>query len=333
LYREAEHNNDIMQSFDPDCYCAAFDRLVEMRLVELCQHGAQNAGKRHLPCRSPVDDYYAELVDELQRHGVGITLTGGETADVGDLVRTIIVDSTVAARIRRDQVIDNARISAGDVVVGLASSGRATYESSYNSGIGSNGLTCARHDTFGKALAREFPESFDPAMPLDLVYSGGAGLEDPVDIGAEGSIPAGKLVLSPTRTYAPIVKEILAAGLRDRIHGMIHCSGGAQTKVLHFVDGVHIVKDNLLPTPPVFRLIQRNSQTPWEEMYKVFNMGHRLELYTDQEAARTIIEISKSMGVEAQVIGRVEAASMLRPLWWLSESPQKRSATLRWGAL
>eukprot|EP00930_Biecheleria_cincta_P096616 TRINITY_DN88434_c0_g1_i1.p1 TRINITY_DN88434_c0_g1~~TRINITY_DN88434_c0_g1_i1.p1 ORF type:complete len:2188 (+),score=377.34 TRINITY_DN88434_c0_g1_i1:35-6565(+) len=246
------------------------------------------------------------LVNELNGHGVGIMLTGGETADVGDLVRTIIVDSTVAAQVPRNQIIDNGRIRAGDVVVGLASSGKANYETCYNSGIGSNGLTAARHDTFSNSLASEYPESFDPAMPKELVYSGKLSLLDEIPIEGFGNITAGKLVLSPTRTYAPIVQKILTSGLREHIHGMVHCSGGAQTKVLHFIDGLHVVKDNLLPTPPVFRLIQENSDTPWEEMYKVFNMGHRLEFYTDHAAVDKIIEISRSFGVEAQVVGRVE---------------------------
>lgn len=249
----------------------------------------------------------AALVDELNRHGVGIILTGGETADVGDLVRTIIVDSTVAAQVPRSDVIDNANIRGGDVIVALSSSGRATYEEGYNSGIGSNGLTAARHDTFKHSLAKEFPESFDPMMAEELVYSGKVGLEDPIEIEGFGTIPAGKLLLSPTRTYGPIVQKIFAAGLRQQIHGMVHCSGGAQTKVLHFVDGVHVIKDNLMKTAPVFRVIQANSGTPWEEMYKVFNMGHRLEFYTNQEAASKIIDISKTFGVDAQIIGRVEA--------------------------
>lgn len=249
----------------------------------------------------------AALVDELNRHGVGIILTGGETADVGDLVRTIIVDSTVAAQVPRSEVIDNANIRAGDVIVALSSSGRATYEDCYNSGIGSNGLTAARHDTFKNSLAGEYPESFDPMMAKELVYSGKVGLEDPIQIEGFGTITAGKLLLSPTRTYGPIVQKIFAAGLRPQIHGMVHCSGGAQTKVLHFVDAVHVIKDNLMKTAPVFRLIQENSGTPWEEMYKVFNMGHRLEFYTNQEAAAKIMDISQSFGVSAQVIGRVEA--------------------------
>eukprot|EP00930_Biecheleria_cincta_P023421 TRINITY_DN16929_c0_g1_i1.p1 TRINITY_DN16929_c0_g1~~TRINITY_DN16929_c0_g1_i1.p1 ORF type:complete len:941 (+),score=189.00 TRINITY_DN16929_c0_g1_i1:49-2871(+) len=249
-----------------------------------------------------------EFVDELAQHGVSIVLTGGETADVGDLVRTIIVDSTVTAKISRSKIIDNGAISAGDVIVGLASYGKASYESSYNSGIGSNGLTAARHDVFEKALASDFPESFDPAMPEELVYSGSTSLLDEIQIDTEaGAIAAGKMVLSPTRTYAPVIHKLFCDGLRSKIHGMIHCSGGGQTKVLHFVDGLHIVKDNLFPTPPVFKLIQNSSSTPWEEMYKVFNMGHRMEIYTDKESAVRIIEISKSFGVDAQIVGRVEA--------------------------
>jgi len=250
----------------------------------------------------------SEFVEAMRQHDVTMVLTGGETADVGDLVRTIIVDSTVTAKIAKSQIIDNGRISAGDVIVGFSSSGQAAYESAYNSGIGSNGLTSARHDVFMKSLASEFPESFDPTMPMDLVYSGGMALEDLIeaDRGA-GSIAAGKIVLSPTRTYAPIVHKMFAAGLRDKIHGMIHCSGGGQTKVLHFVEGVHVIKDSLLPTPPVFKLIQRNSGAPWDEMYKVFNMGHRLEIYTKKENADAMIDIAKSFGVDAQVVGRVES--------------------------
>jgi len=249
-----------------------------------------------------------ELVEELTRHGVSISLTGGETADVGDLVRTIIVDSTVTARIPVAEVVDNAKIRAGNVIVGLSSSGQSTYETEYNSGMGSNGLTAARHDTFSKALADEFPESYDPAMCKDLVYSGACKLDELVDVPWKGGtkITAGKLVLSPTRTYAPVVKKFLSEGLRPKICGMVHCSGGGQTKVLHFVDGVHVVKDNLFKTAPVFQLIQRNSGTPWEEMYKVFNMGHRLEIYTDAESAESFIAIARSFNIDAQVIGRVE---------------------------
>jgi len=249
------------------------------------------------------------LLEELRRQGMSILSTGGETADVGDLVRTVIVDSTVTARVPRTDIIDNARIAAGDVIVGLSSSGQATYEAVYNSGIGSNGLTSARHDVFGKQVADEFPECFDPAVPKDLAFSGPHGLDDLVD-GDDGTrVPVGKLVLSPTRTYAPIVKRVLQAGLREKIKGMIHCSGGGQTKVLHFVDGVNVVKDRLFPVPAVFRLIQRCSGTPWQEMYKVFNMGHRMEFYTDSDTADAIIGISKSFSVDAQVVGRVESGT------------------------
>jgi len=249
-----------------------------------------------------------DLLAELRSHGVEVISTGGETADVGDLVRTIIVDSTVTARARRSDIVDNARIAAGDVVVGLSSSGQATYEREYNSGMGSNGLTAARHDVYSKRLAEEFPQTFDPALPPELVYSGRLDLEDPVDVG-EGRppMPAGKLLLSPTRTYAPIVAKILAEH-RSSVHGMVHCSGGGQTKILHFLSpGLHVVKDNLLPVPPLFRVIQEQGGTAWREMYQVFNMGHRLEIYTDAATAARIVEISLSFGVEAQVVGRVEA--------------------------
>jgi phosphoribosylamine--glycine ligase/phosphoribosylaminoimidazole synthetase len=269
-----------------------------------------------------------ELVRELKQHGVGITSTGGETADVGDLVRTIIVDSTVFARIPRSQVIDNSRIQAGDVIVGLSSSGQSTYETTWNSGIGSNGLTSARHDTFENSLAKEFPESFDPSMPSVLVYSGKHRLEDPLDAtsGGKGLEDVGKLVLSPTRTYAPIVRQMLQRGLGGnggKIHGMVHCSGGGQTKVLHFVEGVHVVKDNMLPIPPVFRQIHESSGTSWEEMYKVFNMGHRLEVYTDAQTAQQVIDISKSFNVDAQVIGHVKAAPGKKSLTIMSEHAQR----------
>lgn len=250
----------------------------------------------------------ADLVAELHLHGVHLVSTGGETADVGDLVRTIIVDSTVTARCKRSDIIDNGRISAGDVVVGLASSGQATYEHEYNSGMGSNGLTAARHDVFANSLAKEFPQTFDPCLPAELVYCGKLDLEDPIDIG-EGrpTVSAGKLLLSPTRTYAPIAAAILAQH-RSKVKGMVHCSGGGQTKVLHFLmPGLHVVKDSLFPAPPLFRVIQEQGGTCWREMYQVFNMGHRLEIYTDADTAARIIEISKSFNVEAQVIGRVEA--------------------------
>jgi len=246
-----------------------------------------------------------ELIAELKTYGVTIHSTGGETADVGDLVRTIIVDSTVTARMKRSKVIDNANIQAGDVIVGLASFGQANYEKSYNGGMGSNGLTSARHDVFANYLAEKFPESYDSAVPKELVYSGNTKLTDEV---ANSPIDAGKLVLSPTRTYAPIIKTILDKYTPNDIHGMVHCSGGAQTKVLHFVDNVHVIKDNLFPIPPLFKLIQEQSKTDWKEMYQVFNCGHRMELYVPQAIANDIIAISKSFGVEAQIVGRVEAS-------------------------
>lgn len=245
-----------------------------------------------------------ELLSELKDFGVTIHSTGGETADVGDLVRTIIVDSTVTARMKRKNVVDNANIKAGDVIVGLESFGQASYEKGYNGGMGSNGLTSARHDVFHKYLADKYPESFDAAVPSDLVYSGNTKLTDKV----EGSpIDAGQLVLSPTRTYAPIIKAILEKYSPKEIHGMVHCSGGAQTKILHFVENLHIVKNNLFEIPPLFKLIQENSGTDWKEMYQVFNMGHRMEVYVPAEIAEDIIKISKSFNVNAQIIGHVEA--------------------------
>jgi phosphoribosylformylglycinamidine cyclo-ligase len=245
-----------------------------------------------------------ELIADLAKHDVHIYSTGGETADVGDLVRTIIVDSTVTARMNRADVIDNARIQAGDVIVGLASSGQATYESEYNGGMGSNGLTSARHDVFSKRLAKQYPESFDPSVPEELVYAGQKSLTDATNT----PLDAGKLVLSPTRTYAPIVKAILSQVDRKQIHGMVHCSGGAQTKILHFIDELHVIKDNLFETPPLFKLIQEQSGTDWKEMYQVFNMGHRMELYVPEKIANTLISISQSFGVDAQIVGRVEAS-------------------------
>ena len=245
-----------------------------------------------------------ELLGELRELGVNIISTGGETADVGDLVRTIIVDSTVTCRMRRSDVIDNARIAAGDVIVGLSSSGRATYEKEYNGGMGSNGLTSARHDVFSKAVAEKYPETYDHSVPEELVYSGSIGLTDAVP---GVPVDAGKLVLSPTRTYAPVIKKVLDA-MRGKIHGMVHCSGGAQTKVMHFVTGKHVIKDNLFPVPPLFKLIQEQSGTDWKEMYKVFNMGHRMELYVAPEDADAIIEISRSFNIDARIVGRVEDA-------------------------
>ena len=244
-----------------------------------------------------------ELLAELRNQGIGIQSTGGETADVGDLVRTLIVDSTVVCRMKREEVISNHTIQPGDVIVGLSSFGQASYESSYNGGMGSNGLTSARHDVFSHELATKYPESFDAAVPEDLVYSGSYKLTDSVK---NSPINAGQLVLSPTRTYAPIIKKILD-NHRSEIHGMVHCSGGAQTKVLHFVENVHIIKDNLFELPPLFKTIQEESKTEWKEMYKVFNMGHRMEVYVAPELADTIIEISKSFSVDAKIVGRVEA--------------------------
>lgn len=249
-----------------------------------------------------------ELLEELRRHGVNIYSTGGETADVGDLVRTIIVDSTVTCRMKRADVIDNANIRPGDVIVGLASYGQATYETEYNGGMGSNGLTSARHDVFCKDVAAKFPETYDHGVPEELVYCGTVGLRDNVE-----GVPvcAGKLVLSPTRTYAPVIKAVLEK-MRPQIHGMVHCSGGAQTKVLNFIGAAHVIKDNLFPVPPLFELIRKESGTDPREMYKVFNMGHRMEIYCPAEAADEIIAVSESFGVEAQIVGRVEEASEKR---------------------
>lgn len=250
-----------------------------------------------------------EILAELRSQGISIYSTGGETADVGDLVRTIIVDSTVTCRIEREKIISNDKIQAGDVIVGLSSYGQASYETEYNGGMGSNGLTSARHDVFDKSVANSYPESFDPAVPFDLVFSGGKKLTDPVKIDDQTEVTAGKLVLSPTRTYAPVIKKVLESH-RSKIHGIVHCSGGAQTKALHFVNNdVHIIKDNLFPIPPLFRLIQEQSGTDWKEMYKVFNMGHRMELYVPAEIAENIIAISKSFNIDAQIIGRVEGST------------------------
>ncbi|RPG34955.1 MAG: phosphoribosylformylglycinamidine cyclo-ligase [Muricauda sp. TMED12] len=246
-----------------------------------------------------------ELISDLEKHGITIRSTGGETADVGDLVRTIIVDSTVTARMERKNVIDNANIKAGDVIVGLASFGKASYESEYNGGMGSNGLTSARHDVFSKYLAEKYPESFDASVPEELVYSGNTKLTDEV---ADCPLDAGKLVLSPTRTYAPIIKKVLEQYSSNEIHGMVHCSGGAQTKILHFVENLHIIKDNMFSIPPLFKLIQEQSGTDWKEMYQVFNCGHRMELYVDEQVAEEIIAISRSFDVDAQIIGRVESS-------------------------
>ena len=247
-----------------------------------------------------------ELLAELREMGVGIYPTGGETADVGDLVRTIIVDSTVTCRMKRSDVIDNANIRPGDVIVGLSSTGQATYEKRYNGGMGSNGLTSARHDVFSKYLAEKYPESYDHQVPEELVYSGGCRLDTPVEIGNGNVVTAGELVLSPTRTYAPVIKKLFDE-MRPDIHGMVHCTGGAQTKVLHFVgDNCRVVKDNMFPVPPLFRLIKEQSGTDWREMYQVFNMGHRMEIYVQPELAERVIEISKSFNIDAQIIGHIE---------------------------
>ena len=248
----------------------------------------------------------AELIEELSSYGIQINSTGGETADVGDLVQTIIVDSTVVARMRREDVIDNANIREGNVIVGLASFGQAEYEDSYNGGMGSNGLTSARHDVFDKSLKNKYPETFDANLPEELIYTGSMALTDKVP---ETSLDAGKLVLSPTRTYAPIVQAVFEQVGRKQINGMVHCSGGAQTKILHFVENLHVIKDQLFPVPPLFKLIQEQSGTAWKEMYEVFNMGHRMEFYVDETVSKQIISISQSFGVEAQIVGRVEAAT------------------------
>lgn len=248
-----------------------------------------------------------DILEDLRKMGIGIFSTGGETADVGDLVRTIIVDSTVTCRMKRSEVISNEQIRPGDVIVGLSSYGQATYETEYNGGMGSNGLTSARHDVFSKYLADKYPESFDSGVPQELVYAGSRKLTDSISVTDSEKVDAGKLVLSPTRTYAPVIKKILDEHRSD-IHGMVHCSGGAQTKVLHFIENLHVIKDNLFPVPPLFRLIQAESGTDWKEMYKVFNMGHRMELYVNESLAADLIRISESFGIPAQVVGRVEKA-------------------------
>lgn len=250
-----------------------------------------------------------EILSELRDMGIGIHSTGGETADVGDVVRTLIVDSTVTCRMKRADIISNHTIQPGDVIVGLASFGQASYETGYNGGMGSNGLTSARHDVFSKSVAIAYPESYDPSVPYDLVFSGSKKLTDKIDLGHGESITAGKLVLSPTRTYAPIIRQVLEH-YRSQIHGMVHCSGGAQTKVLHFINNLHVIKDNLFALPPLFKLIKEESGTSWEEMYKVFNMGHRMEVYVSEEIAAEIIAISESFNVAAQIIGRVEASDI-----------------------
>jgi phosphoribosylformylglycinamidine cyclo-ligase len=301
VWRGIAQDAVVMNTDDLLCVGAVGDRAKGGTILLSSTIGRN---KRLIPGEviSAIIDGTEEFLQTMRDLGVEIVSTGGETADVGDLVRTVIVDSTVTARLRRADVIDNANIRPGDVIVGLASFGRATYEREYNGGMGSNGLTSARHDVFAKYLADKYPETYDNATPEDLVYSGAMRLTDPV----EGSpLDAGRLVLSPTRTYAPIIRGVLAEK-RPKIHGMVHCSGGGQTKILHFIDSLHVVKDNLFAPPPLFRLIAEQSGTPAREMYKVFNMGHRMELYVDESAAADIIAISRSFGVDAQVVGRVE---------------------------
>lgn len=267
--------------------------------------------KRLIPAEviSAIINGTEELINELKEYGVTIHSTGGETADVGDLVRTIIVDSTVTARIKRNQVINNENIKAGDVIVGLASFGKATYEKEYNGGMGSNGLTSARHDVFSKNIAKKYPETYDNHLPEEIIYSGTKNLTDNIE---NSPLNAGKLVLSPTRTYAPVIKKILSEYSSKEIHGMVHCSGGAQTKILHFVEDLHIIKDNMFEIPPLFKLIQQESKTDWKEMYQVFNCGHRMEIYISENIAQNIINISKSFGIDAKIIGRVEASDRKR---------------------
>lgn len=267
--------------------------------------------KRLIPAEviSAIINGTEELINELKEYGVTIHSTGGETADVGDLVRTIIVDSTVTARIKRNQVINNENIKAGDVIVGLASFGKATYEKEYNGGMGSNGLTSARHDVFSKNIAKKYPETYDNHLPEEIIYSGTKNLTDNIE---NSPLNAGKLVLSPTRTYAPVIKKILSEYSPKEIHGMVHCSGGAQTKILHFVENLHIIKDNMFEIPPLFKLIQQESKTDWKEMYQVFNCGHRMEVYIPEDIAQNIINISKSFGIDAKIIGKVEASDRKR---------------------
>ena len=267
--------------------------------------------KRLIPAEviSAIINGTEELINELKEYGVTIHSTGGETADVGDLVRTIIVDSTVTARIKRNQVINNENIKAGDVIVGLASFGKATYEKEYNGGMGSNGLTSARHDVFSKNIAKKYPETYDNHLPEEIIYSGTKNLTDNIE---NSPLNAGKLVLSPTRTYAPVIKKILSEYSPKEIHGMVHCSGGAQTKILHFVENLHIIKDNMFEIPPLFKLIQQESKTDWKEMYQVFNCGHRMEIYISENIAQNIINISKSFGIDAKIIGKVEASDRKR---------------------
>lgn len=311
VYWKETGNLDVWKGIAQDALVMNLDDLMCVGAIDhilLSSTIGRNKGLIPAEVISAIINGTQELADELTAMGIHVTVTGGETADVGDLVRTIIVDSTVVARMRRSEVIDNSNIAPGQVIVGFASYGQSTYESSYNGGMGSNGLTSARHDVFNRKLASKYPESFDAALPHDLVYSGSYALTDPV---AGTPLDAGRLVLSPTRTYLPLVKQILTA-LPGSVQGMVHCSGGGQTKVLHFIDGLHVVKDNLFPVPPLFDMIRSESQTPWKEMYRVFNMGHRLEIFTDAQSAARMLDIAATFGIDAQIIGRVEAAPAKR---------------------
>lgn len=309
VYWKETGDLSVWKGIAQDALIMNIDDLICVGAVDnimLCSTIGRNKNKISSEVLSAIINGTEELISELKSFGVNIHSTGGETADVGDLVRTIIVDSTVTARLKRSDVIDNQNIKSGDVIVGLSSSGQSTYEKEYNGGMGSNGLTSARHDVFSKHLAQKYPESFDASVPENLVYCGSKNLTDFV---ADSPVNAGKLVLSPTRTYAPIIKKILEKYTSKDIHGMVHCSGGAQTKILHFIDNLHIIKDNLFLVPPLFKLIQAQSKTDWKEMYQVFNCGHRMELYVNQQIAEDIISISQLFGVAAQIVGRVEASA------------------------
>lgn len=288
----------IVMNLDDLLCVGAFDNILVSSTI--------GRNKNHIPGEviSAIINGTEEILEEFRNLGIGIWSTGGETADLGDIVRTIVVDSTVVARIKRANVISNHNIKEGDVIIGFSSSGQTSYENEYNGGMGSNGLTSARHDVFAPYLASKYPESLDTTLPYDLIYSGKLKLTDQIE---ELNITAGKLLLSPTRTYAPVLKKVIET-MRSEIHGMIHCSGGGQTKVMHFIDNMHVIKDNMFPLPPLFRIIHEQSGTPWEEMYKVFNMGHRFEIYTGRENASEIISIAASYNLEAKVIGHCEAS-------------------------
>lgn len=306
IYWKETGNRDVFKGIAQDAIVMNLDDLLCVGAVDNIILSSTIGRNKHVITGDVISTIIVgtnDFIKEMQQHGIGIHSAGGETADVGDLVRTLIVDSTVFCRMRRDKIVNNANIRTGDVIVGLASFGQAKYEKVYNGGMGSNGLTSARHDMLEKQYALYYPESFDDLMPENLVYSGGFSITDLT--GIEG-VDIGKIILSPTRTYAPVIKKILDQYLKD-IHGMIHCTGGGQTKVLHFIEDLNVIKDNLFPVPPLFRLIQEQSGTPWEEMYKVYNMGHRMELYVPAEIAAGIIAISESFGIEARIVGRCEA--------------------------